>query len=315
MSSAPRAGPALAQYRGHPPRRAGGWTTTGLRWSHHRLRPLPRPHAHRPIWSPWSRDSLRPHRPLSTKGTPLSSELQVGSGPVPHPGASSRCVHACSPTNLTAAQGMCWTGASGGDGMSARPLDGVRGGGGVGSFVASPLCGLTLAQLGAEVIRVDPAGGAADVNRWPLTADGHSIYWTGLEQGQEVGHRRSAFARRPETGAGPGHRVRSRWRHPGHQCRWAVMDELRHPGRVTGLGCDHLELLGRTDGTRRRLHRQRGPRFSITGRSMRTANRRCGESCFCLHGMSSAVRGAGDHGGGAAAATRRGLGRVSPCPG
>lgn len=65
-----------------------------------------------------------------------------------------------------------------------RPLDGVRVVE-ISSFVASPLCGLTLAQLGAEVIRVDPVGGAADVNRWPLTDDGStSIYWTGLNKGK-----------------------------------------------------------------------------------------------------------------------------------
>lgn len=67
--------------------------------------------------------------------------------------------------------------------ITGRPLDGIR----VvelSSFVASPLCGLTLAQLGAEVIRVDPVGGAADVNRWPLAPDGTSIYWTGLNRGK-----------------------------------------------------------------------------------------------------------------------------------
>lgn len=64
-----------------------------------------------------------------------------------------------------------------------RPLHGIR----VvelSSFVASPLCGLTLAQLGAEVIRVDPVGGAADTTRWPLAPDGTSIYWTGLNRGK-----------------------------------------------------------------------------------------------------------------------------------
>lgn len=55
----------------------------------------------------------------------------------------------------------------------------------VSSFVASPLCGLTLAQLGAEVIRIDPIGGAADYNRWPVTGDGASIYWTGLNKGKK----------------------------------------------------------------------------------------------------------------------------------
>ena len=54
----------------------------------------------------------------------------------------------------------------------------------VSSFVAAPLCGMTLGQLGAQVIRVDPIGGASDVRRWPLAASGTSIYWTGLNKGK-----------------------------------------------------------------------------------------------------------------------------------
>ncbi|BBZ27884.1 dehydratase [Mycolicibacterium madagascariense] len=64
-----------------------------------------------------------------------------------------------------------------------RPLAGVR----IvelSSFVAVPLAGMTLAQLGAQVLRVDPVGGAADYHRWPLTADGESIYWAGLNKGK-----------------------------------------------------------------------------------------------------------------------------------
>jgi 2-methylfumaryl-CoA isomerase len=52
----------------------------------------------------------------------------------------------------------------------------------VSSFVAAPLGGLTLAQLGAEVIRIDPTGGAADQTRWPLAPSGTSLYWTGLNK-------------------------------------------------------------------------------------------------------------------------------------
>ena len=52
------------------------------------------------------------------------------------------------------------------------------------SFVAVPLAGMTLAALGADVVRVDPIGGAADYHRWPLTDDGHSIYWAGLNKGK-----------------------------------------------------------------------------------------------------------------------------------
>jgi len=54
----------------------------------------------------------------------------------------------------------------------------------ISSFVAVPLAGMTLAQLGAEVVRVDPIGGAADYHRWPLTEAGDSIYWAGLNKGK-----------------------------------------------------------------------------------------------------------------------------------
>jgi 2-methylfumaryl-CoA isomerase len=66
---------------------------------------------------------------------------------------------------------------------AARPLAGVRVVE-ISSFVAVPLAGMTLAQLGCEVIRVDPIGGAADYHRWPLTGDGTSIYWAGLNKGK-----------------------------------------------------------------------------------------------------------------------------------
>jgi 2-methylfumaryl-CoA isomerase len=54
----------------------------------------------------------------------------------------------------------------------------------VSSFVAAPLGGLTLAQLGAEVIRVDPVGGSADIGRWPLAPSGTSLFWTGMNKGK-----------------------------------------------------------------------------------------------------------------------------------
>lgn len=64
-----------------------------------------------------------------------------------------------------------------------RPLAGVRIVE-ISSFVAVPLAGMTLAQLGAEVVRIDPIGGAADYRRWPLTEAGDSIYWAGLNKGK-----------------------------------------------------------------------------------------------------------------------------------
>jgi 2-methylfumaryl-CoA isomerase len=52
------------------------------------------------------------------------------------------------------------------------------------AFVAAPSGGMTLAQLGADVIRFDQIGGGIDYQRWPLTADGASLYWAGLNKGK-----------------------------------------------------------------------------------------------------------------------------------
>lgn len=52
------------------------------------------------------------------------------------------------------------------------------------AFVAVPLGGTTLAQLGADVIRFDPIGGGIDARRWPLTENGKSLYWVGLNKGK-----------------------------------------------------------------------------------------------------------------------------------
>jgi 2-methylfumaryl-CoA isomerase len=54
----------------------------------------------------------------------------------------------------------------------------------VSAFVAAPISGMTLAQLGAEVIRIDPIGGGADIRRAPLAPDGTSLYWAGLNKGK-----------------------------------------------------------------------------------------------------------------------------------
>lgn len=52
------------------------------------------------------------------------------------------------------------------------------------SFIAAPSCALHLQQLGAEVIRIDPIGGGMDFERWPVAANGKSIYWEGLNKGK-----------------------------------------------------------------------------------------------------------------------------------
>ena len=67
--------------------------------------------------------------------------------------------------------------------MSDGILDGVRVIEGS-AFVAAPTAGMTLAQLGADVIRFDDPRGGLDHKRWPLTSDGDSLFWSGLNKGK-----------------------------------------------------------------------------------------------------------------------------------
>lgn len=52
------------------------------------------------------------------------------------------------------------------------------------AFVAVPLAGMTLAQMGADVIRFDRPQGGLDAHRWPVTRDGTSLFWAGLNKGK-----------------------------------------------------------------------------------------------------------------------------------
>ncbi|MGV0992227.1 MAG: CoA transferase [Mycobacterium sp.] len=114
----------------------------------------------------------------------------------------------------------------------------------ISSFVAVPLAGMTLVQLGAEVVRIDPIGGAADYHRWPLTDAGESIYWAGLNKGKrsmEVDMRSAdgrALVQRLIAAAGVFITNVS-----GRQ--WHSYETLRQlkPNLI------HLEVLGRGDGS------------------------------------------------------------------
>jgi hypothetical protein len=52
------------------------------------------------------------------------------------------------------------------------------------AFVAIPLAGMTLAQMGADVIRFDRIRGGLDHYRWPITKDNRSLFWAGLNKGK-----------------------------------------------------------------------------------------------------------------------------------
>lgn len=54
----------------------------------------------------------------------------------------------------------------------------------VSAFVAAPSGGMTLAQMGADVIRIDGLDGGLDYRRWPVTDDNTSLFWAGLNKGK-----------------------------------------------------------------------------------------------------------------------------------
>lgn len=124
-----------------------------------------------------------------------------------------------------------------------RPLSGVRIVE-ISSFVAVPLAGMTLAQLGAEVVRIDPIGGAADYRRWPLTATGESIYWAGLNKGK----RSMAVDMRSPQGQ---HLVQSLIVEAGILITNAAGRQWHAHTTLSSLRPDliHLEVVGRGDGS------------------------------------------------------------------
>ena len=71
------------------------------------------------------------------------------------------------------------------------------------AFVAVPWGGMTLAEMGADVIRFDPIGGGLDYTRWPVTMDEkRSLFWAGLNKGKRsiaVDFRKPQGQEEPET--------------------------------------------------------------------------------------------------------------------
>jgi 2-methylfumaryl-CoA isomerase len=130
--------------------------------------------------------------------------------------------------------------------VTARPLEGLQ----VvesASFVAGPTGGMTLAQLGADVIRIDPVGGGSDHLRWPVAGSGVSYYWASLNKGKRsvAVDLRSAEGRELVTALitapGPGRGVlidnvvgRSWMAHEALAARRADLVHVRVQGRPDG---------------------------------------------------------------------------------
>ncbi len=93
------------------------------------------------------------------------------------------------------------------------------------AFVAVPLAGMTLAQMGADVIRIDRPQGGLDYTRWPVTKSGRSLFWAGLNKGK----RSVAIDVRSPRG------------------REIVREIIAAPGRDAGLFITNLRVPGWTD--------------------------------------------------------------------
>ena len=147
------------------------------------------------------------------------------------------------------------------------------------AFVAAPLGGMTMAQFGAEVIRIDPLRGAIDYNRWPVTDNGTSLYWAGLNkakrsvalaldkpEGREI-------ARAIATAPGPGAGIVLTNLPPLRGLDYASLKAGRDDVIL-------LRLIGNRDGSAGgRLHGQRRERLSAGHRQQR--RRRAIRSTTC----------------------------------
>jgi len=93
------------------------------------------------------------------------------------------------------------------------------------AFVAVPLAGMTLAQMGAEVIRIDRLEGGLDAGRLPLAPSGDSLFWAGLNKGKKS---IAVDMRNPEA-------------------RDLITQLITAPGKDAGLFMTNLRVPGFTD--------------------------------------------------------------------
>jgi len=52
----------------------------------------------------------------------------------------------------------------------------------ISTYIAAPLCGMTLGQMGADIVQINPITGRMDENRLPHTKDGNSLYYPALNK-------------------------------------------------------------------------------------------------------------------------------------
>lgn len=111
------------------------------------------------------------------------------------------------------------------------------------AFVAVPLAGMTLAQMGADVIRFDRIEGGLDATRWPVTRSGRSLFWAGLNKGKRS--------------------LAIDLKHP--RAREIVTEVICAPGEDAGLFITNLKVKGWTDYETLRARRPDICMVTLTG--------------------------------------------------
>ena len=134
---------------------------------------------------------------------------------------------------------------------------------------------MTLAQLGAEVVRIDGLNGGLDARRWPLAENGDSLFWAGLNKGKRsVAVDLTSPAGRElvtELIAAAGN-VLTNFPARG----WMSYDALRKQREDLVM----VALTGNPDGSSRgRLHRQPRHRLPLGDRARATSPNRSTACC------------------------------------
>jgi 2-methylfumaryl-CoA isomerase len=111
------------------------------------------------------------------------------------------------------------------------------------AFVAVPLAGMTLAQMGADVIRFDRIEGGLDSKRWPVSETGQSHFWAGMNKGK----RSVAVNMRSDEG------------------RALISRIITAPGEDAGLFISNLRVAGWTDHETLSQRRQDLIMVTLTG--------------------------------------------------
>ena len=111
------------------------------------------------------------------------------------------------------------------------------------AFVAVPLAGMTLAQMGADVIRFDRIEGGLDSKRWPVSETGQSHFWAGMNKGK----RSVAVNMRSDEG------------------RALISRIITAPGEDAGLFISNLRVAGWTDHETLSQQRQDLIMVTLTG--------------------------------------------------